>query len=95
MDMFCLVICEALTAFPFENIENTNMALEKWTTRLIENWLFHQAQTVVIIGLILANSLQPSEASRGQFFVPFVFNIFVSHLGNGIKCTHMQICRWL
>lgn len=95
MDMFSLVICKALTAFPFENRENTNLALEKWTTRLIENWLFHQAQIAVIIGLILANSLQPSEASRGQFFVPFVFNIFISSLGNGIKGTHMQICRLL
>lgn len=87
VDIFCFVFLKAFNTIsdiiPFGNWENTELTLEKITTRWSENWLDRQAQILVIIDLISADSQQQSEGPRGQFCAPYVFSIFIRHLGDG------------
>ncbi|CAM4609227.1 unnamed protein product [Lepidochelys olivacea] len=61
--------------------------LDEWTIRWIESWLDCRAQWVVINGFM--SSWQPvsNGAHQGSVLGPFLFNILINDLEDGVDCT--------
>ncbi|KAK4832290.1 hypothetical protein QYF61_021689 [Mycteria americana] len=67
--------------------------LGKWSVWWVGNWLTGHTQRLVVSSSFSNGQPVTSGVSHGSILGPTLFNIFISDLDNGIKCTLMKFAN--